>query len=117
MYDGRNNRSYYAVFNAIRSLLSLVKLDSGKHSGVISLFDKYFIKTGIFDKRYSKIVHSAFDTRQDYDYEDFSTPTEIEANSQFNDAQVFIAKVEQKRAELINGEIGLPNVPEELNGL
>ena len=34
MYGGSINRSYYAIFNAIRSLLSLVKLDSSKHSGI-----------------------------------------------------------------------------------
>lgn len=110
MYDGSINRSYYAIFNAIRSILSLVKLDSSKHSGVLSLFDKYFVKTGIFDKQYSRIAHSAFDTRQDYDYEDFSTPSETEASSQFNDAQKFIAEVERIKLKIINGEIDLPNI-------
>jgi uncharacterized protein (UPF0332 family) len=28
MYAGSINRSYYAIFNAIRSLLSLIELDS-----------------------------------------------------------------------------------------
>jgi uncharacterized protein (UPF0332 family) len=110
MYDGSINRSYYSIFNAIRSILSLVKLDSSKHSGVLSLFDQYFVKTGIFDKRYSKIAHSAFDTRQSYDYEDFSIPSETEATSQTNDAQIFLTEVELKRAKLIKGEINLPNV-------
>ena len=30
-YDGSINRSYYAIFNAIRSLLALVGLDSRRH--------------------------------------------------------------------------------------
>jgi len=70
-YDGSVNRSYYAIFNAVRSVLALLRTDSRSHSGVISFFDRYFVKTGIFDKRFSKIVHAAFDTRQDNDYEDF----------------------------------------------
>ena len=49
-YDGSVNRSYYAIFNAIRSLLALAKLDSSKHTGVLAYFDKYFVKTGIFNK-------------------------------------------------------------------
>ena len=53
-FDGSINRSYYAIFNAIRALLAVVKLDSRKHSGVISYFDRYFVKTGIFDKYFSK---------------------------------------------------------------
>ena len=63
MYDGSINRSYYAIFNALRSLLSLAKLDSKKHSGMLSLFDEYFAKTAIFDKRFSEIAHTAFDSR------------------------------------------------------
>ncbi|NIS45697.1 MAG: hypothetical protein GWN61_06655 [candidate division Zixibacteria bacterium] len=69
------------------------------------------MKTGIFDKKFSQIAHSAFDTRQDYDYDDFSSPSELEAGSQFNNAQIFIAKVEEKRAKLINGVLDLPNIP------
>lgn len=78
-YDGSVNRSYYAIFNAVRSVLALLRTDSRSHSGVISFFDRYFVKTGIFDKRFSKIVHAAFDTRQDNDYEDFYVPSETEA--------------------------------------
>jgi uncharacterized protein (UPF0332 family) len=43
-YDGCINRSYYAIFSAIRSLLALVGLDSRKHSGIISYFDRLFVK-------------------------------------------------------------------------
>ncbi len=108
MYDGSINRSYYAIFNAIRSLLSLVKLDSKKHSGTLSLFDRYFVKTAIFDKHFSEIAHTVFDSRQDFDYEDFSIPSEAEALSQFQNAQQLIAEVEQKRTKLINGDLSLP---------
>ena len=49
---------------AMRALLAFLQLDSRKHSGVISFFDKYFVKTGIFRKEFSKIVHKSFDFRQ-----------------------------------------------------
>ena len=32
------NRSYYAIFHAVRSLLAYDKFDSKKHSGIISYF-------------------------------------------------------------------------------
>lgn len=108
MFDGSINRSYYAVFNAIRSLLSLVELDSSKHSGALSFFDQYFVKTSLFDKRFSEIAHAAFDIRGDSDYEDFYIPSETEALSQFKDAGTFIAKVEQIREKLIMGHLPLP---------
>ena len=111
MYDGSINRSYYAIFNAIRSLLSLAELESKKHSGTLALFDQYFVKTAIFDKRFSEIAHTAFDSRQDFDYDDFVIPTEPEALSQFQNAQQLIAEVEQKRAKLISGDLSLPEIP------
>ena len=36
-FKGAANRSYYAVFHAIRSVLALQKIDFGKHSAVIFL--------------------------------------------------------------------------------
>jgi uncharacterized protein (UPF0332 family) len=89
-YDGSINRSYYATFNAIRAVLALVNLDSRRHSGVISLFDRYFVKTGIFEKVFSHIVHSAFDVRQVSDYEDYAMPTQEEAAQQAQHAQKLI---------------------------
>ena len=49
-YDGSVNRSYYAIFNAIRSLLALVGIDHRRHTGVISAFDRYFVKTGLIEQ-------------------------------------------------------------------
>lgn len=39
---GAANRLYYAAFYAARALLAVLELDSSKHSGVISLFNKHF---------------------------------------------------------------------------
>lgn len=109
-YDGSVNRSYYAIFNAIRSLLALVNLDSRRHSGVMSFFDRYFVKTGIFDKSFSHIVHSAFDVRQVSDYEDYAMPTAEQAQQQVENAAKFIQEVKQQRALLLQGKIPLPSV-------
>ncbi|MCR4892872.1 MAG: HEPN domain-containing protein [Lachnospiraceae bacterium] len=46
-YAAANNRAYYSVFHAIRSILILDWFDSKKHSGVISRFREAYIKTGI----------------------------------------------------------------------
>lgn len=109
-YDGSINRSYYAILNGIRSLLALVNLDSSKHTGVLSYFDKYFVKTAIFEKNISKIAHAAFDTRQDNDYEDFYIPSEEEARMQLKEAKYLISEIKVKRKKLINQELNLPVV-------
>lgn len=110
MFDGSINRSYYAIFYSIRSILSLVNLDSSKHSGVLSMFDRYFVKTGLFEKKFSKIAHTGFDVRQDSDYEDFYILEEKEASSQFLGAEEFVREVEFKRMQFVNEEISLPDI-------
>ena len=55
-YKGAANRSYYAVFHAMRAVLALDGYDSKKHSGVISEFRKLYIKTKIFSNDISNIV-------------------------------------------------------------
>lgn len=71
LYDTAANRSYYAIFHAVRALLALEGKDFKKHSGVISCFQRDYIKTGIFEKELSYILRDAFSLRTDSDYEDF----------------------------------------------
>ena len=87
-------------------------MDSSKHTGILSYFDRYFVKTGIFEKNYSKIAHSAFDTRQDNDYEDFYIPSEEEAEKQLKDAEIFLNEIENKKRLLVNQKISLPVINE-----
>ncbi len=67
---------------------TLINIKTSKHSGVISLFDKEFIKTRKIDKYYSKILHDAFDARQDGDYKEF-----VELSSE--DAARFVKLAEE----------------------
>lgn len=65
------NRSYYAIFHAIRAVNALDGFDSSKHSGVISHFNQEYVKTGIFEREASKIIRNASELREQADYEDF----------------------------------------------
>lgn len=109
-YDGSINRSYYTIFNAVRALLALVRIDSRSHQGVMSYFDRYFVKTGIFEKKFSIIIHTAFDTRQDNDYEDFYVPSKDEAQEQYDNALLLLGEVERKRELFIQGKLSLPTI-------
>ena len=95
MYDNAANRSYYAIFHAARAVLALDGTDFKKHSGVISNFQKNYIKTGIFDKKMSNIIKSAFDIRNETDYEDFYVVPKEDVKRQVSEAEVFIAAVEK----------------------
>lgn len=84
------NRSYYAIFHAIRALLALSGVDFKRHSAVIAYFRKHYIKTGKFDKIYSDIITHAFDIRNSSDYEDFYIISRMEAESQVSGAEQFM---------------------------
>ena len=89
------NRSYYSMFHAVRSLLAMERYDSKKHSGVISFFTKYFIKTGKIEPKYSKILTTAFKIRNDCDYNDFYVAAQEDAKMQHENADKFIKRIEQ----------------------
>lgn len=62
------NRLYYAMFYTVLALLQEKELGTSKHSGAISLFDREYVRTGLFSKEMSKALHRAFALRQKGDY-------------------------------------------------
>ena len=98
------NRSYYAIFHGMRSVLALESKDFEKHSAVISYFRKEYIKTGKIPVEASRIIGSAFNTRNDSDYEDFYEPSDEDAKEQFNDATRFITIIKDYLASVQNDE-------------
>lgn len=70
-YDFASSRSYYAVFYAMEAILLTKGLTFSKHAGVISGFNQFFIKTGLFPKEFNTMISRLFRQRQtgDYDFE------------------------------------------------
>ena len=58
-YGYAQNRAYYALFDAMRSVTALDGFDSSKHSGIIAHFNKNYVKTGIFPQNTSRIIKKA----------------------------------------------------------
>ena len=90
LFPDSANRSYYAIFHAVRALLALDSVDFKKHSGVISYFQQQYVKTGIFDREFSDIVKDAFAVRQNCDYEDFFLVSKADVVEQLKNARRFI---------------------------
>ena len=89
------NRSYYAVFHAMRAVNILEGFDSSKHSGVISFFNKTFLKTEIWDKKLSRIVKDTSYLREKSDYDDFYIASREETELQLKNAKIFIEHIEK----------------------
>jgi uncharacterized protein (UPF0332 family) len=92
-FRGSINRSYYAMFYALLGLLATRGLGTSKHSGVMNLFDREFVKTGIFSKNLSRSLHRAFDERQANDYGEMLEPDRALAKELLDQAQVFVDEI------------------------
>jgi len=71
-------------------------METSKHSGVISLFDKEFVKTGSFPKEFSKWLHDAFTVRQRSDYSVQYIPSLQEVRDVCKNAFLFVRRVTEK---------------------
>lgn len=93
-YKTSLNRSYYAIFHAMRAANILKGFDSSKHSGVIAYFNKEYLKEGVMDKSLSVIVKNSSFLREKSDYDDFFLASKKDAEKQVENARTFLAAVE-----------------------
>jgi len=91
------NRAYYCMFYAVLALFlkAGVRSRTSKHKGVISQFDKEFIKTGKMDKKLSAVIHKIFDKRLVTDYRDFAVSSAEDASEAVADARLFLESVKK----------------------
>ena len=94
-YKDSIGRSYYAIFTAVRAVLAKDKVDFSKHAGVIAYFQREYIKTEIFDKLYSKYLQSAFQIRNNCDYDDFFIASKQDAEEQYERAVAMIREIKE----------------------
>ena len=94
-YKGANNRAYYAIFHAIKAILSLEQTDFKKHSSVLAYFNKEYINKNIFSKEIGKRISRASFYREKSDYVDFYVVTKEESEEQIKTAETLIKEVEK----------------------
>lgn len=62
------SRAYYAMFYASTALLGSRGLWRSKHQGVIAAFGEHFVKPGLIEPEYGRVLNDAFHARLDSDY-------------------------------------------------
>ena len=87
------NRLYYACFYAVSALLAQNEFSSSKHTGIRSLFNLNFVKTGIISRETAEIYNDLFDRRQEGDYADYVVFTEEQVLPRIVKANNFIKTV------------------------
>ena len=98
------NRAYYGMFYAVLGLLIFESFSSSKHSGVLSYFNKRFIKEGIFPQELGRSINKAFGLRQNGDYREYMELTYEQVEPLIEKAKVFVQKVkEYLERDVFNG--------------
>jgi len=87
---GAANRIYYACFYAVTALLLRRNLSSSKHSGVIALFNRHFVKPGLISTDMGKFYSRMFDNRLECDYADWIEIEEQDIKNELVHAERFI---------------------------
>ena len=103
---GAANRIYYAVFYCASALAASRGAEFSKHAGVISFFDKEFVKAGMLSAALSKTLHDAFAERQEDDYVPFAQPTRKTVTDLLDRATEFLAEARRLLEE--DGVLSLP---------
>ena len=70
-WSGAVNRLYYSCYHFVKALLLKNDIKASTHNGVRTEFFKYYIKTGILDKKESILYSDLMNKRQESDYDDF----------------------------------------------
>ena len=89
------NRSYYAIFHAIRAVNIWDGFDAAKHSSVIAHFNQFYVHEGKFDRNTYKLIDSAYRIREKCDYSDLFIASKEDAERQIENADEFIKRVEK----------------------
>ena len=91
-FDVAISRAYYAMFYAATALLRSQEIAPRKHSGVQQAFAQVFVKSGLIEAEYSRMLGNAYRLRQDSDYEVLSSPDTTLAQNVLADAEKFVAR-------------------------
>ena len=87
------NHAYYGMFYAVLALLIFEPFSSSKHSGVLSYFNKRFIKEEILPGDLGRSINKAFELRQSGDYREYVELTYEQVEPFIEKAKVFVQEV------------------------
>lgn len=89
------NRVYYGMFYAVLALLVNEPYSTSKHSGVISYFNRRFIKEGVFSQDLGLAINRAFEIRQRGDYKEQIILDREQVTQTLEQAKIFVDAVEK----------------------
>jgi uncharacterized protein (UPF0332 family) len=87
------NRIYYGIFYSLTALALRYEYESSKHFQLMGWFNQNFIKPGLIEIKYGKILRNAFKNRSDGDYAPFILFEKDDVIEMQSDMEDFIEKI------------------------
>jgi uncharacterized protein (UPF0332 family) len=100
------NRLYYACFYMVSALLFAEGHISSKHSGIRSLFDRHWIKTGRLPVEMSSFYRDLFNHRQQGDYDDFVDFASDDVQTWYDQTNAFVTRISDEIEKLLSAPPG-----------
>ena len=94
-YDDTVSRCYYAVYHALNAALISKGLSFSSHAQTIGVFNREFVKTGVFPKYFTEMIQGLFEDRQSGDYDFDSRIDEQTAQESLENAELIVSGIEQ----------------------
>lgn len=94
------NRSYYAVFYAIKAVLALDEVDFKRHKDVVAYFNKEYVAKEKFPRELGRMIARLQQLREKSDYDDFFLASVEQAEQQLLSSKKIIEDVEKFISEV-----------------
>lgn len=88
------NRIYYGMFYSLLALALQFNFETSKHQQLIGWFNKEFIRTGLIEKEFGRILRDAYENRTSGDYDSFVIFDQAEVLLLYSDMKSFIEQIE-----------------------
>lgn len=93
LYKDSINRSYYAAFYAIKTVLAVEEIDFKRHKDVMGYFNKTYVATEKISKELGRKIGKLQQIREKSDYDDFYLASKEIAKRQVDTAKQVIEEV------------------------
>jgi uncharacterized protein (UPF0332 family) len=94
------SRLYYACFSAVSALLAQHDLGASKHTGILALFNRHFVKPGTVSRELGRFYNDLFENRQQSDYDDFAKFDAARVRPWLAQAAIFVDRLAASAGQL-----------------
>ena len=92
-WRGAVSLAYYSMFYAAKAALVSVGVDLRKHRQAGSTLSEHFVRTGLLDQKFNRLLMKAMRARELSDYDPRQIVTEEDAKSALDNAEQFVKAI------------------------